>query len=298
METKQEYRCNICPRNCNAVRAETYGEGICGMGTTPTVSKAMRHYWEEPCISGDQGSGAIFFTGCALGCVYCQNSEISMKKHGKSVTAQRLQEIYFELIEKGVHNISLVTPTHFADSILLSLENGLPVPIVYNSGGYDSVDTLKRFDGKIQIYLPDMKYGIRQPAQRYSSASDYPDIAKLAISEMFRQTGSYVLNSNGLLKSGVIIRHLVLPGNLTNTFRVIDWVAETFSPGDILFSLMSQYTPHGCTVSYPELKGRLTQREYDTAKQYLDDSDIEDGFYQELSSASEEYIPDFDLDGV
>ncbi len=268
------------------------------MGTLPVMAKAMLHHWEEPCISGERGSGTVFFSGCALGCVYCQNREISLEKYGKPVAPVRLREIYFELINQGAHNISLVTPTHFADAILVSLSDGLPVPVIYNSGGYDNTDTLRRFDGAVQIYLPDLKYALPAPAARYSAAPDYPETAKRAILEMFRQTGPYVLDQDGLLKSGVVIRHLVLPENLDNTFRVMDWVAETFSPGDVLFSLMSQFTPNGAAGPFPELSRRLTTDEYDAARQYLDASAIEDGFYQELSSANEEYIPDFDLDGV
>ncbi len=296
--TDQKYKCNICPRRCNAVRTEESGSGVCDMGTMPVVSKAMLHFWEEPCISGKNGSGAVFFTGCALGCVYCQNREISVLKSGKPVTPERLREIYFELIEKGAHNINLVTPTHFAGGILESLEGSLPVPAVYNTGGYDSVETLRRFEGKIQIYLPDLKYALKEPAARYSVAPDYPETAKRAVVEMFRQTGPFVYGSGGLLKSGVVIRHLVLPGNLENTLSVIDWVREAFSPGDVLFSLMSQYTPNGGAPQFTELSRRLTQDEYDAARQYLEASGIEDGFFQELSSAEAEYIPDFDLGGV
>jgi putative pyruvate formate lyase activating enzyme len=294
----QEYRCTFCPRACNAVRTAESGGGACGMGSMPVVAKAMLHHWEEPCISGGRGSGTVFFAGCALGCAYCQNHGISLNRRGKPVTPERLREIYFELIGKGAHNVSLVTPTHFADGILASLSGGLPVPVVYNTGGYDSVETLKRFEGKIQIYLPDMKYALAGPAARYSAAPDYPEIAGRAIAEMYRQTGPYVLGPDGLLQSGVIIRHLVLPDNLENTFRVIDRIAGAFSPGDVLFSLMSQYTPCGGTDRFPELGRRLTRGEYDAARRYLDDSGIEDGFYQELSSAEEEYIPDFDLGGV
>ncbi len=293
-----ENRCNICPRECNAVRTRTSGGGACGMGTTPIVAKAMLHRWEEPCISGERGSGAVFFTGCALGCVYCQNRGISLEGRGKPVTPERLREIYSELIGQGAHNISLVTPTHFTEGILASLEGGLPVPVVYNTGGYDRVETLRRFEGKVRIYLPDMKYALTEPAARYSSAPDYPETARRAIAEMYRQTGPYLLGPDGLLKSGVLIRHLVLPGNLENTLRVIDWVAGTFSPGGVLFSLMSQYTPCDGAQAFPELSRRLTSEEYDAARRHLGDSGIEDGFYQELSSAAEEYIPDFDLGGV
>lgn len=293
-----ETLCTICPRRCNAVRTATTGRGVCGMGLQPVAAKAMRHMWEEPCISGTRGSGTVFFSGCALNCVFCQNHDISLMRQGKAVSVQRLRAIYYELIEQGAHNINLVNPTHYAEAVLDSLEGGLPVPVVFNTGGYDSVETLQRFEGKIQIYLPDMKYAQSEPAARYSKAPDYPETAEKAIFEMFRQTGPYVTDQDGLLKSGVVIRHLILPENLENTYRVIDWLEKTFSPGDVLFSLMSQFTPCGDLAHYPELNRRLTQEEYDAAVQHLEASGIEDGFYQELSSAKEEYIPEFDLSGI
>lgn len=298
MTQSEKYICNICPRSCNAVRTPASGSGVCGMGLMPVVAKAMLHLWEEPCLSGVNGSGTVFFSGCALNCVYCQNQKISTGRFGESITAQRLREIYHELIDQGAHNINLVNPTHFAEAILESLTGGLPVPVVYNTSGYDRPDTLALLDGKVQIYLPDMKYALPESAARYSKAPDYPEIAKRAIIEMFRQTGPYVMDEDGLLKSGVVIRHLILPENLENTFRIIDWVSETFSPGDILFSMMSQFTPCGHLLKYPELSRRLTQGEYDAATLHLESSGIEDGFFQELSSAKEEYIPDFNLDGV
>jgi putative pyruvate formate lyase activating enzyme len=258
----------------------------------------MLHHWEEPCISGTSGSGTVFFSGCALNCVYCQNRDISLGRYGKAITVERLREIYFELIAQGAHNINLVNPTHFAEAVLESLEGGLPVPVVWNSGGYDSVETLRRLEGKVQIWLPDMKYALTEPAARYSRAPDYPETAKRAILEMFRQTGPYVTDEDGLLKSGVIVRHLILPENLENTYRAVDWVSGTFSPGDVLFSLMSQYTPCGDLSAFPELQRRLTKEEYDAAVSYLEASGVEDGFYQELSSAAEEYIPEFDLRGI
>ena len=210
----------------------------------------------------------------------------------------RLREIFFELIGQGVHNINLVNPTHFADGILEALDGGLPVPVVYNTGGYDSADTLRRFEGIADIYLPDLKYADSAPAAKYSAAPDYPETAKRAILEMFRQTGPYVLREDGILKSGVIIRHLILPDNLPNTFRVIDWVSETFHPGDILFSLMSQYTPCAPPDKYPELGRRLTMDESEAAADHLASSKITDGYFQELSSADADYIPDFDLSGI
>ena len=311
MKLNQLSKCAICPRSCRAPRTADAGAGVCGMGLLPVVARAMLHRWEEPCISGRNGAGAVFFSGCALHCAYCQNHAISNKQFGKQISVKRLREIYFELINQGAHNINLVNPTHFTEAVLESLEDstpssegaptsesGLPVPVVWNTSGYESVRTLKRLEGKIQIYLPDMKYALPGPAARYSKAPDYPVTVKKAISEMFRQTGPYIMGDSGLLKSGVVIRHLILPSNLENTYRVIDWVAETFAPGDVLFSLMSQYTPCGALSAYPALQRRLTLSEYDAAAAYLNASGIEDGFYQELSAAKEEYIPEFDLSGV
>ncbi len=254
--------------------------------------------WEEPCISGDRGSGTVFFSGCALHCVYCQNREISFFDRGKTVSAERLREIFFELIAQGAHNINLVNPTHFAPAIIRALAGGLPVPVVWNTGGYERVETLRALEGLVQIYLPDYKYSLAGPAERYSSAPDYPETAWRAIEEMYRQTGPYVIGEDGLMRSGVIIRHLILPGNIKNTFGVIDRVAQSFGPGEVLFSLMSQFTPAGGAEEFPELGRRITREEYDEAAGYLEAAGIEDGFYQELSSAAEEYVPPFDMTGV
>ena len=291
--------CNICPRKCNAERlplAEN-GEGFCGLGGAPKIARAALHFWEEPPISGENGSGTVFFSGCNLGCIFCQNKKISRGRFGKTVTPERLREIYEELINKGAHNINLVTPTHFADAVLASLEPKLSVPVVYNCGGYESVETLKRFEGKIQIYLPDIKYSDNALAKKYSAAPDYFETAKEAVKEMYRQTGKYDIGDDGIMKKGVIIRHLILPGQLENTKKVIDWVKHEFAPGEVLFSLMSQFTPvEGCNTD--ELYRRLTKDEYSEIADYLFESGIEDGFMQELSSAKEEYIPPFDLEGV
>lgn len=291
--------CNICPRKCNAERlplAEN-GEGFCGLGGAPKIARAALHFWEEPPISGENGSGTVFFSGCNLGCIFCQNKKISRGRFGKTVTPERLREIYEELINKGAHNINLVTPTHFADAVLASLEPKLSVPVVYNCGGYESVETLKRFEGKIQIYLPDIKYSDNAIAKKYSAAPDYFETAKEAVKEMYRQTGKYDIGDDGIMKKGVIIRHLILPGQLENTKKVIDWVKNEFAPGEVLFSLMSQFTPvEGCNTD--ELYRRLTKDEYSEIADYLFESGIEDGFMQELSSAKEEYIPPFDLEGV
>lgn len=290
--------CSICPRACAALRTAENGSGVCGMGLTPVVARAAKHMWEEPCISGERGSGTVFFSGCALKCVFCQNTEISHGRFGKPVSPARLREIFFELIDSGVHNINLVNPTHFADGIIEALGDGLPVPVVYNTGGYDSVETLRRFEGLVDIYLPDMKYALEEPAVKYSRAPGYFETAKAAILEMYRQTGPYELDDDGMLRRGVVIRHLILPGNLENTERVIRWVADEFLPGEVLFSLMSQYTPCGDIGAFPELQRRITREEYDAAAAMLEKYDITDGFYQELSSAEEEYIPPFDLTGV
>ena len=295
--------CNDCPRKCNAYRDNETGRGFCRSGLMPALAKAALHKWEEPCISGKNGAGNIFFSSCNLKCCYCQNSQISgiqgIPAKGKTITPQRLSEIYDELISQGASCINFVTPTHFTDAILKSIDlhGKFPVPLVYNSSGYESTETLKRLEGKIDIYMPDMKYGIPAPAMKYSNAPDYPDITKEAILEMFRQTGPFVIGDNGLMKKGVIIRHMIIPGNIRNTFEVIDWVNETFKPGDVMFSLMSQYTPY-VETGYKELGRRITKYEYDKAKDYMLNTDICDGFVQELSSAKEEYIPDFDFSGL
>lgn len=295
--------CYACPHRCGVDRPMSVHDtdgifGSCGMGILPTVARAGAHMWEEPCLSGSKGAGAIFFSGCNLHCCFCQNYDISCKNQGKEITVQRLKEIYHELIGQGVHNIDLVTPTHFAYSILESLDEKLPVPVVYNSSGFEAQDILRRFEGKIQIWLPDLKYSDDKLAINYSNAYNYWNIARDAIQEMFRQTGPYRLDANGIMQSGVIIRHLVLPGHMENTRRVIDWVAQTFRPGDIMFSLMRQYVPCGRAAQYPEIDRKLTPEEYQEAEDYLFASGIEDGFVQEDGSDSPDFIPAFDGTGV
>lgn len=291
--------CNLCPRKCNAKRKALTdnGKGFCLMGENPVVSRAALHYWEEPVISGKNGSGTVFFSGCNLQCIFCQNTEISRGGFGKEITVKRLREIYSELIKKGAHNINLVTGTHFIKAIAESLSEPLPVPVVYNCGGYEDLNSLKILEGKVQIYLPDLKYSDNTLAERYSKAENYFETATNAILEMYRQVGNYEIDENGIMVKGVIIRHLVLPGQLENTKGVIDWVKSKFKPGEILFSLMSQFTPvKGCNTD--SLMRRLSEYEYNEIADYLFESGIEDGFMQELSSASEEYIPPFDLEGV
>lgn len=293
------FTCNLCPRKCNTQRKALTdsGKGFCNMGENPVISRAALHFWEEPPISGTKGSGTIFFSGCNLKCVFCQNEDISSGCFGKEITVERLREIYFKLISQGAHNINLVTGTHFINAIAKSLEEPLPVPVVYNCGGYESVNSLKLLENKVQIYLPDLKYADNNLALKYSAAENYFEIATNAIKEMFRQVGKYEFGENGIMTKGVIIRHLILPNNLNNTKMVIDWVKNNFKDGEVLFSLMSQFTPNK-TCKIPELSRRLTQEEYNEIEDYLFESGIEDGYLQELSSAKEEYIPPFNLEGV
>lgn len=288
--------CNLCPRKCGAVRTADRGEGRCRMPEAPVVARAALHMWEEPPISGTKGSGTVFFSGCSLGCVFCQNEQISHQDFGKSITVDRLRAIFFELIDQGAHNINLVNPTHYAHVVRSVLEEPLPVPVVYNSGGYDRVETLKALEGKIQIYLPDYKYRTSDYAGRYSDAPDYPEAAEAAILEMFRQTGP-VRYEDGLLKQGVVIRHLLLPGKLAEAKRVMDWVEEHFEPGQVLFSLMSQYIPWGRAADYPEINRRVRPSEVRAAETYMADLGLE-GFTQGTEAAQAEYIPPFDLTGV
>ena len=289
--------CNLCPRKCNIDRSAA--KGFCGAGNTLRAARAGLHFWEEPCISGTGGSGAVFFSGCNLRCVFCQNREISRGGTGKDITVKRLREIFDELIWQGADNINLVTPTHFADIIAEALgAEKLPVPVVWNTGGYEDTETLRRLDGLIDIYLPDYKYADAVLAEKFSGARDYPVRAWAAIQEMFRQRGNYVLDEDGMMTSGVMIRHLVLPGHVENTLDVIDRITGEFTDENVLLSLMSQYTPPAEPLPFPELNRKLTQEEYDRAVDYLYLCGFENGYVQELSSAKEEYTPPFDLSGV
>ena len=288
-------RCTLCPRSCGGDR--TQAKGRCRMPDGPVLARAALHHWEEPPLSGTRGAGTVFFSGCSLGCVFCQNDSISQQDFGKGVSLDRLREIFQELIAQGAHNIDLVNPTHFANAIYESLEGGLPVPVVWNSGGYDKVETLRALEGKVQIYLPDFKYPDEEGAKKYAAARDYPAVAQAAIREMVRQTGPYEMDGQGILKRGVIIRHLLLPGRLNQAKEVMDWVANTFPPHTVLFSLMSQYTPWGRAEDYPELNRRLRKSEIRAAGAYMENLGL-DGFSQEESAATAEYIPAFDLTGV
>ena len=288
--------CTLCPRRCGADR--TNGQlGFCRQPDKIYAARAAAHYWEEPVISGSFGSGAVFFSGCTLKCLFCQNGVISQETLGKEISTAHLREIFLKLIDDGVQNINLVTPTHFLPSILPALTPKLPVPVVYNCGGYERVETLRELEGLVDIYLPDMKYSDPKLAGILSAAPDYVEIAKAAIAEMYRQVGSAVIEDE-IMQRGMIVRHLMLPGELDNTLGVLDWFSEAFPKGDVLFSLMSQYVPMGKAKTMPPYDRRITEDEYDAALSYLELLGIENGFTQDFSAATEEYIPDFSFEGL
>lgn len=288
--------CRLCPRACGVDR--TRGErGFCRMPGSILAARAAAHYWEEPVISGSYGSGAVFFSGCTLRCRFCQNYEISDGGAGQALTSAQLRDVFLRLIDEGVQNINLVTPTQFLPSIVPALTPKPPVPVVYNCGGYESVETLRQLEGLIDVYLPDYKYSDAQLAAQLSCAPDYPEIADAAIREMVRQTGPAVIEDEQLVR-GTLVRHLVLPGYLDNTLGALDWFAETFPRGDVLLSLMSQYTPAGRAKSEPPLDRRVSEDEYAAALSYLELLGIEHGFTQDLSAAETAYIPSFDGEGL
>ena len=293
--------CRLCPRNCGVNRPN--GEtGVCGVaGTGIYVARAALHMWEEPCISGENGSGTVFFSGCPLRCVYCQNHYISRADAGKEITVERLSEIFLELQRKNAANINLVTPTHYTEEIIkavyLARENGLKIPIVYNCSGYEKVDTLRLLDGIVDVYLTDFKYMDKEPALKYSKAPDYPEAAKEALAEMVRQTETAEFDENGMMTRGVIARHLLLPGHLSNAKAVVKYIYDTY--GDKVFlSLMNQYTPLPQVKNYPEIDRKVTEEEYDELVDYAIDLGVENGFIQEGETAEESFIPEFDGEGV
>lgn len=287
--------CNECPRKCNADR--TRNTGFCASPDVFRLSRAALHYWEEPCISGKNGSGAVFFSGCNLKCVFCQNYEISHINKGVEVTDGKLIKIFEDLIKQGANNINLVNPAHYAKRLAKVLsEWRSPVPIVYNSSGYESVETLKLLDGLVDIYLPDFKYSRNDKAQKYSRAGDYPETAKAAVKEMSRQVGENAFDENGIMKKGMIIRHLILPSNTNSSLEVIDYLSREFP--DAYISLMAQYTPCGDLSDCPELERPITKREYNKVVDYALNSGLENIFIQELSSADKRYIPEFDFTGI
>lgn len=280
--------CTLCPRTCGVNR--TAGErGFCGCPDTALVAKTMLHQWEEPALAGSGGSGAVFFGGCTLGCRYCQNAAISGGPVGTPTDSAGLRRIFEELIEQGAENIDLVTPTQYLPTILPALTPKLPVPVVYNCGGYERAETLRELDGKIDIYLPDFKYADAALAGSLSGAADYFTVAAEAIREMARQTGSPVWQGEKLVR-GTIIRHLILPGQVDNSLRVLDWIGETFHPGEILVSLMRQYTPMGGLAA--PFDRRVTEEEYQAVLSWMYLNRLE-GFTQEAAAADAGFIPDF-----
>ena len=285
--------CKLCPRMCGAQRGRLRGEGFCGCGTQPVISRAALHMWEEPVISGSGGSGTIFFSGCCLGCVFCQNYSISSELRGRTVTPEGLAEIMRELEKQGAHNISFVTGTHYAEAIIRALEIYRPqIPTVWNSGGYERVETLRALSYYIDIWLPDYKFALPAVAEKYAHAPDYPSVALEAIQFMCDSAGEKVIE-NGIMKRGVIVRHLVLPNNVRNSVAALRKISGEL-PRGTLVSIMSQYTPAGSISAFPELGRRLTSAEYEKVLDTADTLGI-DGFRQELSSAAEEYVPAFDL---
>ncbi len=288
--------CTLCPRSCKIERAENEGKGVCGTGLLPRIARAGLHFDEEPVISANGGSGAVFFSGCQLKCVFCQNYNISHEAYGKTVTIDRLSEIYKELIRQGARNINLVSASHYAPAVLESLREKPPVPVIWNSSGYEKVETLRMLKGKVDVYLPDFKYALTEPAKKYSLAPDYFEFAKKAISEMLSQTGPVVLDDKSNIQKGVIIRHLILPGQVENSKRVLEYISTHFEGAWV--SLMAQYVPMGNAEKYPEINRPITQDEYDEVVDYMLDLGLEDGFIQDLESADSKYTPKFDLTGV
>ncbi|MEE0858128.1 MAG: radical SAM protein [Acutalibacteraceae bacterium] len=290
-------KCYICPRQCGAVRDNEIGKGFCKMGESPVVARVSKHMWEEPCISGTNGSGTVFFSGCVMKCVFCQNYKISTENFGRVLTANQLADCYKQLEEQGVHNINLVSPTHFVPAIIKSLDIYKPkIPVVYNCGGYENTEALKALQGYVDIYLPDFKYATNEIAEKYSKAKDYPTVATNAIAEMLRQQPKNTYDSNGIMQNGVIVRHLVLPSNTKNSIAVLDALYKSFG-NSITLSLMAQYTPCGIADQYPEINRKITKREYQKVLNHLELLDF-DGFAQDLSSATKDYIPSFELEGL
>lgn len=290
-------KCNLCPRMCSVERKLNENlKGYCKMPLLPRVARAQLHHWEEPCISGKNGSGTVFFSGCSMGCVYCQNDKISHEGFGKTISVERLSEIFRELYEKGAHNINLVSPTHYVHAIKAALDiYKPPIPIVYNSSGYDRVEKLKLLEGYIDIYLMDFKYFSDNRALLYSGASNYPTIAKNAILEAYRQQNECIFDGE-LMTRGLIVRHLLLPQGTRDAISVFEWVKN--NTPQAYFSIMSQYVPVGKATCLPPLDRRITKREYEKVLNHICISDFSNCFYQYRSSAIQEYIPLFDLDGV
>lgn len=287
--------CTLCPRECHVNRLQGQ-TGYCGQTAEVRVARASLHQWEEPCISGTRGSGTVFFSGCALGCVYCQNHRVARGQVGKAVTGERLVEIFLNLQRQGAHNLNLVTPSHFLPQIrqalMVARQQGLKLPVVYNCSGYEKVEALQLLEGFVDIYLPDLKYFSAEPASRYSNCGDYFRHAARALAEMLRQVGEPAFQPDGLITKGVIVRHLLLPGQLADSMDVISYLHRTF--GDRIFiSIMSQYTPLPVAKDHPELQQRVSPEEYDRLVDFAISLGVENGFIQEGEAALESFIPDF-----
>ena len=287
--------CNQCPRKCNVDRTRTVG--YCKSPEEFRLSRAALHFWEEPCISGKNGSGAVFFSGCNLGCLFCQNYEISHENKGMTVSDDGLIKIFENLIEQGANNINLVNPTHYAVQLATLLKKYKPsVPVVYNSSGYESTETLKMLDGLVDIYLPDFKYIRNDKALKYSRAEDYPEVAMRALEEMYLQRGKTEFDENGIMKKGMIIRHLILPSNTNSSLKILDFINEKFPNAYV--SLMAQYTPCNDLSAVPELDRKITEREYNKVVDYALNLCMDKIFIQSGESADEKFIPDFDFTGI
>ena len=286
--------CSICPRKCSAMRTELAGEGYCRMGTLPVVARVAPHFGEEPCISGEKGSGTVFFSGCTLSCVYCQNYEISAENKGRAITPEELADCYKQLEEQGVHNINLVTADHFAPAVVKSLDIYKPsVPVVYNCGGYVSPTILTMLDGYVDVYLPDFKYSSNALAEKYSDAPGYTDVALAAIREMIFQVGEPAYDDSGMIKRGVIVRHLVLPSHTKNSIGVLEIIKKKYGTRAAV-SLMAQYFPAGEAEEYPDINRKLTKREYHKVLDSFFDLGL-DGFAQELDSSDKKYVPEWNF---
>ncbi len=293
--------CRICARNC-LVNRNSGQSGYCGMDNRIFLARAALHMWEEPVISGEKGSGTVFFSGCSLKCVYCQNRNIAIGHVGKEVSIERLVEIFFELKEKGAHNINLVTPTHYVPQIIAVLKRakaeGLNIPIVYNTASYENVETIKMLNGLVDIYLADLKYYDSNLSKRYSNALDYFSVATKAIDKMIKQTGDIIFDDSGeLLKKGVVVRHLVLPECTKDSKKILKYLYENYE-NNIFYSIMNQYTPLYGLENYPEINRRLSESEYDEVVDYAIELGIENGFIQEGETAKESFIPEFDMEGI
>ncbi len=289
-------KCELCPRRCGVDRAEKVG--YCGVGETVKIARAAPHFWEEPCISGTKGSGTVFFSGCSLRCVFCQNYQVSHAALGADVDEDKLLRIFDYLINQGVHNINLVTPTHYTAFLAGALRRfQSPVPVVWNSGGYETTESLRMLEGLVDIYLPDIKFYDSAVSQKYAGAADYFERASEAVLEMQRQVGTLCVGEDGLATRGLLIRHLVLPGNVGQTFRVLQWVADNLPP-ETAVSLMRQYTPFGDAENMPPLNRKLSSREYTLARQRVLDLGFENCYFQKKESAAEAFIPDFSAESI